>query len=100
MLYRTIPKNRDSLSILGFGCMRLASRGGRIDEETVTLASSCKECGQCEKACPQNLPIRELLKDVSREFEGPLARPPAWVGKQFVAMQGRGTMRRASGRIG
>ncbi len=30
----------------------------------------CEECGECEKACPQNLPIMDLLKDVSREFEG------------------------------
>lgn len=34
MLYRTIPKNGDELSILGFGCMRLASNAdGSIDEE-------------------------------------------------------------------
>ncbi|MCP4107594.1 MAG: aldo/keto reductase, partial [Desulfobacteraceae bacterium] len=34
MLYRTIPKNNDELSILGFGCMRLPLKeGGEIDEE-------------------------------------------------------------------
>ena len=34
MLYRQIPKNGDELSILGFGCMRLASKeDGSIDEE-------------------------------------------------------------------
>ncbi|MGM9603849.1 MAG: aldo/keto reductase, partial [Faecousia sp.] len=32
-------------------------------------ASSCLECGKCEKICPQHLPIRTLLKDVAREFE-------------------------------
>lgn len=32
-------------------------------------ASDCIECGQCEKACPQHLPIRTLLKDVEMEFE-------------------------------
>lgn len=32
-------------------------------------ASDCIQCGKCEKACPQHLPIRELLKDVAREFE-------------------------------
>ncbi len=33
MLYRKIPKNGDELSILGFGCMRLPVKEGKIDEE-------------------------------------------------------------------
>ena len=33
MLYRTMPKNGDKLSILGFGCMRLAQKDGIVDEE-------------------------------------------------------------------
>lgn len=32
-------------------------------------ASDCIKCGKCEKACPQHLPIRDLLKDVAKEFE-------------------------------
>ena len=32
-------------------------------------ASDCIGCGRCEKSCPQHLPIRKLLKDVSAEFE-------------------------------
>lgn len=32
-------------------------------------ASECIKCGKCEKACPQKLPIRDLLEDVAREFE-------------------------------
>ncbi len=32
-------------------------------------ASECIECGQCEKACPQHLPIRKYLKDVKEKFE-------------------------------
>ena len=32
-------------------------------------ASDCLECGLCEKICPQHLPIRQLLKDVAKEFE-------------------------------
>ncbi len=34
-----------------------------------SYASMCKQCGKCEKHCPQNLPIRENLKQVSKEFE-------------------------------
>lgn len=32
-------------------------------------ASDCIECGKCERTCPQHLHIRELLKDVAKEFE-------------------------------
>ena len=37
------------------------ANGGRANE--------CIECGACEDACPQKLPIRELLKRVSAEFD-------------------------------
>jgi predicted aldo/keto reductase-like oxidoreductase len=33
MLYRKMPSNGDELSILGFGCMRLPIKKGKIDEE-------------------------------------------------------------------
>ncbi len=36
MLYRRMESTGDDLSILGFGCMRLPQRGGRIDEERAT----------------------------------------------------------------
>lgn len=32
-------------------------------------ASDCIECGKCEYICPQHLEIRNLLKDVAKEFE-------------------------------
>ena len=32
-------------------------------------ASECIKCGLCEQACPQHLPVRQLLCDVAEEFE-------------------------------
>ncbi|HEX3026560.1 MAG TPA: aldo/keto reductase [Clostridia bacterium] len=32
--------------------------------ESSKLAANCHDCGKCEEACPQHLPIRKLLKDV------------------------------------
>ncbi|MBA3037172.1 MAG: aldo/keto reductase [Desulfobacterium sp.] len=36
MLYRSVKKNGDRLSVLGFGAMRLAQKNGKIDEERAT----------------------------------------------------------------
>lgn len=32
-------------------------------------ANECIKCGHCESVCPQKLPIRDLLEQVSREFD-------------------------------
>ena len=32
-------------------------------------AGECIGCGGCERACPQKLPIRKLLKEVSARFD-------------------------------
>ncbi len=36
------------------------------------LASRCTSCGICLEKCPQSLPIPDLMKTISREYEGRL----------------------------
>ena len=40
---------------------------GRYDAQPKT-ASDCIECGVCETRCPYNLPIRDMLKRVAKNF--------------------------------
>ena len=63
-----------------------AQMGGAITGKA-SNASLCKECGKCVKACPQELPIPEILKDVSREFEGFWFKPMVWLMKHGAAVQ-------------
>ncbi|HTX61744.1 MAG TPA: aldo/keto reductase [Methanobacterium sp.] len=43
---------------------------GVFHEGETAYASKCIKCGKCEKNCPQELPIMDLLEDVSQEMEG------------------------------
>lgn len=40
--------------------------------ENSAPASACVGCGKCEKHCPQSIEIRKHLKDIEKEFEGPV----------------------------
>lgn len=48
---------------------------GGMDGGKPSFASLCKGCGKCERHCPQSLPIRKHLKEVSKEMEPPLYKP-------------------------
>jgi predicted aldo/keto reductase-like oxidoreductase len=39
-----------------------------------TGAGNCIGCGKCEKHCPQNIAIRQELKEVQKVMETPLYR--------------------------
>ncbi len=47
-----------------------ADRDYRVHTENAGKASDCVQCGQCEQSCPQHLPIRQLLRQTARIFEG------------------------------
>ncbi len=57
-----------------FACMNqyLAGEGepGKVYAGLLANAAACVGCGQCEEACPQNLQIRTLLKEVDGAFSG------------------------------
>ena len=40
-----------------------------MDGGQPSQASLCRDCGKCEQHCPQDLPVREHLKEVSRDME-------------------------------
>jgi predicted aldo/keto reductase-like oxidoreductase len=44
--------------------------GGLESSGAPSYASLCENCGACEEACPQDLPVQELLQEVVGDFEG------------------------------
>jgi uncharacterized protein len=50
-------------------------------------ASLCVKCGKCETHCPQAIPIREKLVEVSKEMEGVFFKPITKVGKLFMKVK-------------
>ena len=67
--------------------------GGLMSDES-SHASLCEECGECEKVCPQGLPIIELLKEVSNEFEGIKFRALQKIAKIVMKFKHWNTMRK------
>jgi predicted aldo/keto reductase-like oxidoreductase len=47
-------------------------------------ASLCTQCGQCERLCPQQIPIREKLTEVAHDLEGLFFRPVATLARKFM----------------
>ena len=77
MSFAEVKKN------FGFGCMRLPMQGEEVDlaqfsqmmDEYLAAGFNCFDTarvylgGKSETAWPQNLPIRQYLKDAAKEFE-------------------------------
>ncbi len=50
-------------------------------------ASQCVGCGQCEPHCPQQIAIRNELKTVAKELEGPLYRPLTGIARKVLRIK-------------
>ena len=61
----------------------------RLNGGKNSYASLCKDCGACEKKCPQGLPIRKLLKEVKAEMEPFYFKPASALVGGYMSLKNR-----------
>ena len=94
MLYRTMPKNGDKLSALGFGCMRLPMRDGKVDEaRAIAQIRSAIDGGvnYVDTAWPYHhgeseIVLGKALRDGYREKVKVATKLPSWLLKTRADM--------------
>lgn len=87
MLYRTMPKNGDKLSALGFGCMRLPMQDGKVDEaRAIAQIRSAIDGGvnYVDTAWPYHhgeseIVLGKALRDGYREKVKVATKLPSWL---------------------
>ena len=50
---------------------------------TPSYASLCRQCGRCEQHCPQHIPIRDMLQEVSSNMEKLSFRAVRFINKTW-----------------
>jgi uncharacterized protein len=68
---------------------------GVINGGKPAFASNCIKCGKCEKQCPQELPIMELLDNVSQDMEGILTKVVPPIYKSYLRFDRFSTRRKS-----
>ncbi len=64
-------------------------RTSGFDGGKASYASLCRDCGACEKKCPQSLPIRKYLKDVSRDMEKLYFKPSVHILRGYMKLSAK-----------
>ncbi len=59
-----------------------------VDSGKSSYASLCRDCGKCEKHCPQSLPIRKHLREVSKDMERFYFKPIAGLVRAYYKIRG------------
>jgi len=67
------PENINIPAVLRFHMFHevfnLKNWARRLYKGLETPASACTKCGECEKKCPYNLPVRLMLKKATLDLE-------------------------------
>ena len=66
----------------------LATVGGLLSGKS-GMAHRCTGCGACLKACPQDLPIPDLMTTISKEYEGQWLQSLDKIGTGWKALMSR-----------
>ena len=51
--------------------------------------TDCIDCGECEKKCPQNIPVRKVFKQVQKDLEGPSTKIIAFLAGVFLGRRNK-----------
>ena len=62
----------------------LGYAGVRMQDGRPHWTSTCLNCGQCERRCPQNIKIREEFKHVQKDLEGGAVKAIAAVARRVM----------------